>query len=221
MTGVFDMAFEDLPQEIPLFPLPRVLLLPRALLPLNIFEPRYLSMIEDALKGDRLIGMVQPKPDRDGKEAPLATFQTGCAGRITAFEETEDGRYLVTLKGVCRFDIVKELSSPNGYRRVAVDWMPYAGDTTEDTTTDVCRDNMIDVLRQYFEKMDMQCDKMDNVRTIGCEKLIATLSMVCPFGVTEKQALLEAPTLKERADILRTLLCMATQEGDDAASRAH
>ncbi|MEZ0262134.1 MAG: LON peptidase substrate-binding domain-containing protein [Alphaproteobacteria bacterium] len=209
MTGSFEMRYEDLPQEIPIFPLPRVILLPRIQLPLNIFEPRYLSMVSHALSNGRLIGMIQPRPDGDGEK----TFKTGGVGRITSFEETDDGRYLITLKGVCRFDIAEELPlASGGYRRVKPDWSAYAQDFTADNETNVCRDTMMATLRSYLDKMNMFCDKWETIRDIGCEKLISTLSVVCPFGTDEKQALLEAKTLPERAKVLQALLEIAAKE---------
>jgi Lon protease-like protein len=209
MTASFDMRFEDLPGEIPIFPLPRVILLPRIQLPLNIFEPRYLSMVSHSLSNGRLIGMIQPRPDGDGEK----TFKTGGAGRITSFEETEDGRYLITLKGVCRFDVAEELPMANGgYRRVKANWQPYAADFDTDNVTDVCRDTMMATLRSYLDKMNMFCDKWETIRDIGCEKLISTLSVVCPFETDEKQALLEAKTLPERAKVLQALLEIAAKE---------
>jgi uncharacterized protein len=209
MTGSFEMRIEDLPKEIPIFPLPRVILLPRIQLPLNIFEPRYLAMVSHALSNGRLIGMIQPRPDGDGEKV----FKTGGVGRITSFEETDDGRYLITLKGVCRFDIAEELPlATGGYRRVKADWAPYAEDFAVDNETNVCRDTMMATLRGYLDKMNMFCDKWETIRDIGCEKLISTLSVVCPFGTEEKQALLEAKTLPERAKVLQALLEIAAKE---------
>lgn len=209
MTGSFEMKYEDLPQEIPIFPLPRVILLPRVQLPLNIFEPRYLAMVGHALSNGRLIGMIQPRPDGDGEK----TFKTGGVGRITSFEETDDGRYLITLKGVCRFDIAEELPlAAGGYRRVRADWAPYAQDFTTDVEANVCRETMMATLRSYLDKMNMFCDKWETIRDIGCEKLISTLSVVCPFDTDEKQALLEAKTLPERAKVLQALLEITAKE---------
>ncbi|MEZ0223914.1 MAG: LON peptidase substrate-binding domain-containing protein [Alphaproteobacteria bacterium] len=216
MGDAFDTKFEDLPLEIPVFPLPRVILLPRIQLPLNIFEPRYLAMVSHAMTNGRLIGMIQPKPDGDGDQV----FKTGCAGRIASFSETEDGRYLVTLKGVCRFDVAQELPlATGGFRHVKPDWQPYQGDFEADRVTDVCRDTMMGTLRKYLDKMNMFCDKWETIRDIECEKLISTLSVVCPFETDEKQALLEAKTLPERAKILQALLEIAARE--DCAASCH
>jgi uncharacterized protein len=216
MGDAFDTKFEDLPQEIPVFPLPRVILLPRIQLPLNIFEPRYLAMVSHAMTNGRLIGMIQPRPDGDGEQV----FKTGCAGRIASFSETEDGRYLITLKGVCRFDVAQELPlAAGGFRHVKADWRPYQGDFEADRVTDVCRDTMMGTLRKYLDKMNMFCDKWETIRDIECEKLISTLSVVCPFETDEKQALLEAKTLPERAKILQALLEIAARE--DCAASCH
>ena len=220
----FDIPFEQLPEDLPVFPLPRVLLLPRAQLPLNIFEPRYLAMVEDCLKDSRMIGMIQPRGPGDGgaEDDPSGLYSTGCAGRITSFSETDDGRYLITLRGICRFNVVKEVSCLRGYRRVAVDWRPYADDVQGIEHVDVCRESMIQTLQAYFDKMEMSCERLDNVRTMDCEKLISILSMVCPFSANEKQALLEAPSLSDRVDVLKALMEMALRgdgpsEGDDPA----
>ncbi len=209
MGDAFDTKFEDLPQEIPVFPLPRVILLPRIQLPLNIFEPRYLAMTRAAMSNGRMIGMIQPRPDGSGEEM----FKTGCAGRIASFAETDDGRYLVTLKGVCRFDVAEELPlAKGGFRQVKANWAPYAQDLQADLVNDVCRDTMMGKLRTYLDKMNMFCDKWETIRDIECEKLISTLSVVCPFETDEKQALLEAKTLPDRAKILLALLDIAARE---------
>ena len=205
----FEQRFENMPAEIAIFPLSGVILLPRVQLPLNVFEPRYLSMIEFALSSSRLIGMIQPKPN--GAEHDV--FATGCAGRISSFSETEDGRYLITLKGVSRFQIAEELPLSNaGFRRVRADWQPFRDDFTGDTSTEICRDSMMGTLRAYLDKMDMFCDKWEAIRHIDCERLIATLSVVCPFECEEKQALLEAKTLPDRVRILTALLEIAAKD---------
>ncbi|HYD18248.1 MAG TPA: LON peptidase substrate-binding domain-containing protein [Patescibacteria group bacterium] len=221
MTEAFPISVENLPEELVIFPLPRVILLPRVQLPLNIFEPRYLAMVNHAMSNGRLIGMIQPKPDAaDG--ANDQTFTTGCAGRITSFSETEDGRYLITLKGVCRFDVAQELPlAAGGYRRVKATWQQYHHDLACDTTTDICRDTMMTTLRQYLDKMQMFCDKWETIRNIECEKLISTLSVVCPFSTEEKQALLEAPDLPARAKILHALLEIAAKEEEECKASCH
>jgi Lon protease-like protein len=220
MTEAFDTTFEQLPKEIPIFPLRRVILLPRISLPLNIFEPRYLAMVANAMANGRLIGMIQPKPDNKPEAQKEEIFRTGCAGRICSFSETEDGRYLITLKGVCRFDVAEELSpDTQGFRRVRPEWNGYREDFAPDNVTDVCRETMMTTLRKYLDKMNMFCDKWETIRDIGCEKLVSTLSVVCPFDADEKQALLEAQTLPDRAKILLALLEIAARE--DSASSCH
>lgn len=192
MAETFDISFNDLPESLPIFPLPRVILLPRVQLPLNVFEPRYLAMTRSSLGSHRLIGIIQPEQ------------KTGCAGRIISFSETEDGRYLITLKGICRFDVARELpGDTSGFRNVGPDWAPYKDDFAPDTSTDICRETMMQSLRGYFDKMGLFCDQWEQMRDISCDKLISTLSVVCPFDAADKQALLEAKTLAERAEILR------------------
>jgi len=209
MEEAFGTTHDALPAEIAIFPLPRVILLPRIQMPLNIFEPRYLAMVNHAMSTSRLVGMIQPRPNANEE----TVFRTGCAGRITSFSETEDGRYLITLKGVCRFDIAEELPvNGGGFRRVRADWQPYKEDFNSDTVTDICRDTMMATLRQYLDKMNMFCDKWEAVRNIECEKLVSTLSVVCPFDTEEKQALLEAKDLPARAKILQALLEIAAKD---------
>jgi Lon protease-like protein len=209
MTEAFDIAFKDLPAEIPVFPLPRVILLPRVQLPLNIFEPRYLAMVDAAMRSHRMIGMIQPQSDAAG--ADLCAI--GGAGRIVSFTETDDGRYLITLKGVCRFRLSGGVEkAAGGYLHTRPDWAPFADDFNPDTVTDICRDAMINRLHAYFKQMEMSCDQWEQIRQIGCERLVSTLSVVCPFESEEKQALLEAPTLAERARLLQGLLERAVRQ---------
>ena len=199
----------DLPESLPVFPLSRVVLLPGIQLPLNIFEPRYLAMVDHAMKTDRLIGMIQPKSGAHQGDL----FRTGCAGRISAFEETEDGRYLILLRGVCRFDIdSEEPLDAKGFRRVKPLWTPYAQDLIPAEDSDVCREAMLKTLRPYLAKMDMGCDQWESMRHIGCDRLVSTLTMICPFSADEKQMLLEAPTLPDRMKVLRAFLESAVME---------
>jgi Lon protease-like protein len=203
------MEFTDLPEEIPVFPLADVLLLPRGQLPLNIFEAKFLAMVNDAFAHQRLIGMIQLEQSPD--DGPGALYGTGCVGRISCFEETQDGRYLLNLTGLCRFDVIKETSHPLPYRTVKPDWTPYRHDLQrQECQLDI--KEFLKTLEQYFKKMDMTCEKWDQLEDIDQEKLIATLSIVCPFSAQEKQALLEAGTLHQRAEILLTLMEMAIRE---------
>lgn len=199
-----------LPREIPVFPLNGVLLLPGGQLPLNIFEKRYLAMVRDALKEERLIGMIQPRGGEDKPGAP-ALFQVGCAGRITAFEETEDGRYLITLTGICRFRTEAELEPRSGYRRMAIDWQPYAGDTRPESCLDLDRNHLKSLLCDYFQLHSLSCD-WDAVDGTPDQKLITSLAMICPLGPNEKQALLEAQCCRSRASMFMTMLEMAVRD---------
>jgi Lon protease-like protein len=201
--------FEDLPEELPVFPLSGVLLLPRGRLPLNIFEPRYLAMTKDALAPPRLIGMIQPTDpagERDAEATP-ELHRIGCAGRIIAFSETDDGRLLMTLTGVARFEIERELPLRSGYRRVKPKWDRFKGDLAEDQGP-VDRKALFQSLKPYFDSRGLKAD-WDQVDKTGDERLVAMLSMICPFSPPEKQALLEAQDLSARAEILRGLLEMA------------
>ncbi len=210
--NVFDPRFEDLPESIPVFPLAEVLLLPRGNLPLNIFEPRYLAMVEDALAADRVIGMIQPRDKSSADPAP-ELFRTGCAGRICRFEETEDGRYLIALRGVCRFDIAQEQEPVRGYRRVRADWSPYEADLAPGGGSALDRDRLLAVLERYFEVQKIDAD-WDALREAPEERLVTCLSMVCPFDAAEKQALLEALDLAARAEMLTVLMEMAALDGN-------
>lgn len=211
------MTYDDLPQSLPVFPLEGGLLLPGGLLPLNIFEPRYLKMVDDALSSHRMIGMVQPDLNSREKGHKDAVYKTGCAGRISQFAETDDGRYLITLSGLNRFIIGEELSNVLAYRQIRPDWTNYPDDMVEDCETiHIDRDEMTPILEKYFGLYDMSCD-WTIMKDAPCCTLIATLPMICPFSVQEKQALLEAPSLADRYDKFMTLLRMALSEGDRSA----
>jgi len=212
----FDPRFEALPAVLPIFPLPGALLLPSGRLPLNIFEPRYLNMVRDALAGPRLIGMVQPSKDSD-EPGGAEVFQTGCAGRIVAFQETEDGRYLITLAGLIRFDIARELPLEEGYRRVVPDFARFRDDLSEESE-DIDREGLLEALRAYFEKTGLEGD-WAAVEKAGAETLVTSLAMACPFDPPEKQALLEAKTLAERAETLIAILRMSVMESDRTVPR--
>lgn len=195
----------ELPQTISIFPLGDALLLPRARLPLHIFEPRYLQMIEDALKTDgRLIGMVQPNPvpGRDGH----GLHTIGCAGRISQFSETEDGRYMITLAGVSRFRVVKEVESFNPYRKCDVNWDGFDRDLgKEEADLTFNRQPFLDLLGRYFDARGLSAD-WDTLQEADDELLINSLSMMLDFDAEDKQALLEAPSLETRRETLITLI---------------
>ena len=196
-----------LPSILPIFPLTGVLLLPRGRLPLNIFEPRYLAMTRDALAGERLIGMVQPSdPQAAGDNPPV--YPTGCAGRITSFSETDDGRFLITLTGISRFHIREELPLLEGYRRVVPDWRDFARDLAGDDEPGFDRDRLLRGLRAYFQHHKIEAD-WDAITSVSGERLVTSIAMICPFEPSEKQALLEAPDLDERARLLTAIVEMA------------
>lgn len=202
----------DLPDTIPLFPLPGALLLPRARLPLHIFEPRYLAMMDDTLKTrHRLIGMVQPMEVPDGGEPRL--HNVGCAGRLTSFSETDDGRYMITLAGISRFQITKQLNGFTPYHRADVDWTGFDRDLAgPEHDTDLPREIFFNLLSRYFEAQDLQID-WDSMKEAEDELLINSLAMLCPFELEDKQALLEAHSLVERRQTLITLIEFALRRG--------
>ncbi|MBL8570984.1 MAG: LON peptidase substrate-binding domain-containing protein [Phreatobacter sp.] len=207
-------SLADLPATIPVFPLPGVLLLPRGRLPLNIFEPRYLAMIDDALgTPDRLIGMIQPtEPEVEGRRPAL--YGTGCAGRVVSMSETDDGRYLITLQGVCRFAVASEVETDRGYRRVVPDFARWADDLERDVSKISDRARLIGALKTYFRVNSIEAD-WDGIEQTPDDKLLTTLAMVCPFEPTEKQALLECRTGAERAATMTALLEMGAMAGCD------
>ncbi len=202
----------DLPETLPLFPLPGALLLPRARLPLHIFEPRYLAMLDDCLKTQgRLIGMIQPR-EGPGGEKRLSAI--GCAGRVTAFSETEDGRYMITLSGVSRFRLREEVQGFTPYRRAQIDWGPFARDLgATETDAGFDRDGLLALLARYFTHRKMGTD-WGSLKEADTELLINSLSMLLPFSPEDKQALLEAPSLVTRRETLVTLMEFALRSGD-------
>ncbi len=204
----FQPGPEQLPAEIAIFPLSGALLLPGGKLPLNIFEPRYMAMTLDSLASGRMFGMIQGDPGQPRGERGSSVFQVGCLGRLSSFAETEDGRLLITLTGVTRFRVMEELEPRRGYRRVRADYTDYADDLEPDTAENVARDAILTALRPYFAAKGIDAN-WDAIEEMAGPSLVTTLAMVCPFGVPEKQALLEAPTLKDRAQSLIALLRMA------------
>ena len=204
----------DLPATIPVFPLPGTLLLPRARLPLHIFEPRYLAMLDDTMKTQhRLIGMVQPTQIPGSDEKRLHSI--GCAGRLTAFSETEDGRYMITLTGISRFRIRSETEGFTPYLRCEISWEGFAkdlGPTEHDKSFD--RDRLLAVLERYFDANNLSTD-WESLREAEDELLINSLSMLCPFEPEDKQALLEAPSLATRRETLVTLIEFALRGGSN------
>jgi len=210
----------ELPETIPVFPLTGALLLPRGELPLNIFEPRYVQMVDDAMSHERLIGMIQPQAGGNGANPP-PLFQVGCAGRITRLSETGDGRYLITLTGVIRFRIVEELADGAAYRRLRVnyngfdaDLLPGAGENAVD------RESMVAMLRTFAESSKLEID-WASIDAAPTETLVNALAMMSPFGANEKQALVEAIDLKTRAETLVTLARLDLAERDGERPQWH
>ncbi len=215
MNAVYRSA-ADLPDVIPVFPLPGALLLPRGTMPLNIFEPRYLAMIDDALKGSRLIGMIQPEIDGPSDVVP-ALQKVGCAGRITQFAETGDGRCLITLTGVSRFRVLQEQATLTPYRLCEVDFGSYASDLVaragEERTN---REGVIRALRAFAEAKNLDME-WKGVHAAPTEALVNALAMMSPFGPREKQALLEAPDLPTRAEMLIAITEIELAREDDGS----
>ncbi|PNG26784.1 LON peptidase substrate-binding domain-containing protein [Methylocella silvestris] len=204
---------DDLPPSLPIFPLAKALLLPRGQLPLNIFEPRYMAMVDDALKGNRLVGMIQPNPEAKKSEA---LFQVGCVGRITQLAETGDGRYLLTLTGVARFKIIEEIDALTPYRQARVDYAPFSIDFSPRAGEEmVDRDGLLRTLRSFAESNELQLD-WDSINEAPNEALVNALAMMSPFGPREKQALLEATDLKGRADVLVAITEIELARGKNA-----
>ena len=206
---------EALPSQIPIFPLPNALLLPGGQLPLNIFEPRYLAMIEDALGSPgRLIGMVQPLDD-DG-----TLFGIGCAGRVSYFQETGDGRYMIALSGVCRFRLDGHKLTSRGYRLADVEWDDFLVDLDDGEGGIADRQRMFNVMKRYFEARGFEAD-WDQIEQSDDSAILNTLAMVCPFDVAEKQALLEAKGAGRRADLLIAMMEMALHEEEGQNDARH
>jgi Lon protease-like protein len=209
--------FDQLPAALPIFPLSGAVVMPGASLPLNIFEPRYLNMVADAMSSHHLIGMVQPdlsKPEQSG-----AVFNTGCAGRITGYQETGDGRLEIVLVGACRYRLVEEINSMRGYRVVVPDWAPFRIDCEAQRHTAVSnRDRLITLLRRYFVARQLEINWKTLV-SFPPERLVNSLITVLPLGSMEKQALLEAVTPQDRVDTLITTL--EIQTGEAAVASKH
>ena len=193
----------ELPELIPVFPLAGALLLPRGQMPLNIFEPRYLAMVDDAFRdGHRLIGMIQPDATHSQNEATPALFSVGCVGRITQLAESGDGRYILELTGIARFKVIEEREVLTPYRQCKVDYFPYVDDfVARKGEEDVNREALIETLRAFLKVNNLKVD-WEGVESAPNEALVNALAMMSPYGPPEKQAMLEAPDLKTRAEIL-------------------
>jgi uncharacterized protein len=216
--GSFDL--DSLPRRIPIFPLAGALLLPRTQLPLNIFEPRYLTMVNDALAGQRIIGMTQPLDQEQvtgGRKPPV--YEIGCAGKITSFAEVEDGRMLIMLTGIARFSLVRELPSRKPYRQIEADYAPFADDLKlGHGEENVDRNQVLSTFRAYLKANDLKTD-WSEIRAASNELLVNSLASIAPFAVAEKQALLEAPSLNARAELLVALTEMTLKRAAGPASR--
>ncbi len=218
MREPFTVAFEDLPKELIVFPLPGALLLPHGRLPLNIFEERYLNMVEDALAERRIFGMVQTRvPHASLVPHDAALFDIGCAGRIISFAETGDGRIVLTLQGMCRFRILREVEGRRGYRRMAVDYAPFRIDRADDGWK-LDRESFFGLLRQYLDSRELKID-WDAVKGAPDKPLIAMLGMMCPFDLEEKQALMEAADAQAMTDIMRSLMSMGVAGTEQSTAK--
>lgn len=213
----FATRLEDLPRMLRIFPLQRAVLLPGQNLPLNIFEPRYLHMVFDALGNGRMIAMIQPRDSgADGEEPPI--FDVGCAGRITSFEETGDGRLLIQLTGTCRFEVEQEVEPTNGYRRVLPDWSRYAADLQPPPEPGIGFSDLEEALRRFAAANRLQMP-WDALPTLPSATLIDLLCMQLPLDVKDVQALIEADTMVERAHALRAVLEIAAPPASSPTTR--
>ncbi len=225
MRSPVQTRFEDLPHELAIFPLSGALLLPWGRLPLNIFEPRYLNMNLDAMKAGRVFGMIQPDYDKTPKDRPPsdkmqeetepAIYGVGCAGRIASFEETEDGRLLILLKGLTRFRVVKEIEGLGGYRRVRASYDDFKSDMDPAPKFTLDREQLLKQLRPYIEAHGMPVS-LDVLKGLSDATLVTSLCMICPFDPREKQVLLEAASVAERAQALVKLLQMGVFDSGGA-----
>jgi len=199
---------ESVPSRFPIFPLRGVVLLPGGNLPLTIFEPRYLAMVRDAMRTDRVIGMIQPtEPEQDGETVPI--YGTGCLGRITSFTEARDNRLLITLTGYSRFDVAEELRVITPYRQVLADFGRWRGDLEPVDPPASLTPKLIAAMRAYFEKRDIEAD-WDSIKAASLSSLVTSLAMLCPFEPEEKQALVETTDLGRLGEILVAMMTMDT-----------
>jgi uncharacterized protein len=218
--AAFHPRFEELPSEFAVFPLSGALLLPRGKLPLNIFESRYLAMVQDSLASGRMFGMIQPDANAPTSDAGEGLYRVGCLGRLSSFSETDDGRLLVTLTGLIRFTVRAELGVRRGYRIVRGDLSRYVEDLTLDRPpVGIEREAILSALRAYFTRRSVDAN-WDAIRGLSDDGLVITLAMACPFEAVEKQALLEAPTDADRASTLLALLQMGAASADLPSGRS-
>lgn len=215
----FVPKFSDLPHELPIFPLAGAVVMPNVQLPLNIFEPRYLNMVFDALAASHLIGMIQPTSETLAEEVP-EIHRVGCAGRITSYSETTDGRIILVLTGVCRFQVASELASEKGYRRVRVDWERFALDYHPDGESVPDREGFIASLKTYCQLRGVEIP-WDDIEKMGDNELTNLLCAHLPLSPEDKQALLETLQTGERATLMRGLLDMASASSMRVAEHRH
>ncbi|OUI86586.1 LON peptidase substrate-binding domain-containing protein [Acetobacter tropicalis] len=216
---VSDLTLADIPAEIGLFPLSGVLLLPRGKLPLNVFEPRYIALVEDALASHRLIGLIQPvwkEEDAETDDAP-PLYHIGSIGRITSFTERSDGTYAITLSGIARFRLLRETGLHRGYRQARIDASSFASDLSELPSAPFDRQKLLDSMRRYFQQRGLGA-RWSAIEQMGDDVLLVTLPMICPFPPAEKQALLDAGTLTDRVRVLQMLLDLAGPEDEGPPS---
>jgi len=200
----FRPAFEQLPASLPIFPLANAVVMPGCQLPLNIFEPRYLNMVFDALGGDRMIGIVQPEGDA-GPDQQQVLFRVGTAGRISLFQETDDGRLLIMLSGVCRFAVGAEIPTTRGYRRMVVDWGPFQVDYDDIESDEGLRQELLGSLRDYFAQRSLEAD-WESLERLGTRELLDRLVAGLPISVAERQMLVETVSFSQRLLRLNALL---------------
>ncbi len=211
---------KELPTLIPLLPLHGAVLLPRSQLPIPIFEIDYLSMIAESIKSHHMIGVVQPILKNLNMEEDLSLFKSGCLGRIIDINEAEESRLIITLSGISRFDIIEEVASEHGYRRALVSYDRYAQDLVDEVDFSFDRLRLLKALKGYFKIMDITPNWQEIDKTSN-ERLITALAMVCPFEASEKQAILESPTLKEQSQIITTMIEMASLENPEKPTVCH
>ncbi len=218
--NLFTPRFENLPAEIPVFPLAGAILMPQTQLPLNIFEPRYLRMVNDVLSGDRLIGMIQPDPNVDDEGALCAT---GCAGRVTSFNETDDGRFIILLSGICRFDAVRETTDGTDYRTFAVDWDRFRGDyDLEQSLENVSpsREALLKLVEEFGAAKNAKVD-FDSLEKLNDLQVVNVLVCGLGFESPSVQGLIESVTLGDRAELLSGLMQFAIHEPVESGTRSH
>tara|TARA_E500000178_G_C16982907_1_gene736721 strand:- start:983 stop:1633 length:651 start_codon:yes stop_codon:yes gene_type:complete len=201
----------ELPTTLPVFPLPGAIILPFGSLPLNIFEPRYVAMIEAVLGGHRMIGMIQPITSMENQSDNL--YPVGCAGKIISFTETADGRFLIELNGILRFRVKKEIGLINGYRNIVPNWDPYIGDLKEEVEN-IDISELLKQLRIYFEKNNINVD-FSEISKISAEQILASVPQICSFKQNEKQAILEAISWTSRVEVIVSLLKMYSSDKSD------